>query len=164
MRASLISVSQSATFIDPFRSVIFFLTARFLSQVYTTAVSVRQCFGSRSRTVCRNRHCCGRHNYFLKGVVWGLDIEPRLPPSVARIGNSIRARLICTQDAFNASFVNRTFVDPTVVIDVFVDDGPHSLESMKKATELCLPLLAPDGIFIIEAVQHHQVIKISFKC
>ena len=36
---------------------------------------------------------------------------------------------------------------------MILDDGPHTLESMKACIQLYLPLLADDGILIIEDIQ-----------
>ena len=36
---------------------------------------------------------------------------------------------------------------------MILDDGPHTLESMRKCIKLYSPLLADDGILIIEDVQ-----------
>jgi hypothetical protein len=93
------------------------------------------------------------HEYFMNAVTWGLDIMEKLPERVVRLMNSSRARIIHRQDAYNSSFVQRTFVDTNTKLDVFIDDGPHSLESMKAAIRLYLPVMASDGIFVIEDVQ-----------
>ena len=41
-------------------------------------------------------------------------------------------------------------------LDMALDDGPHSLESMLLFIALYLPLLADDGILIIEDVQDYN--------
>ena len=40
-----------------------------------------------------------------------------------------------------------------VKFDIMIDDGPHTLESMISFIEYYLPMLADDGIFVIEDVQ-----------
>jgi hypothetical protein len=40
--------------------------------------------------------------------------------------------------------------------DVILDDGPHTLDSMKATIRLYLPKLKPDGILIIEDVQKYE--------
>lgn len=37
--------------------------------------------------------------------------------------------------------------------DIFIDDGPHTLDSQKKSIELYLPKLKTGGTFVIEDVQ-----------
>lgn len=44
--------------------------------------------------------------------------------------------------------------------DIFIDDGPHSLESQMKAIELYLPKLNDGGVFIIEDVQEEKHLRI----
>jgi hypothetical protein len=99
------------------------------------------------------------HEYFMNAVTWGLDIMRTLPENVVQLMNSSRARIIHRQDAYNSSFVKRTFVDTNTKLDVFIDDGPHSLESMREAIRLYLPVMASDGIFVIEDVQGHSWLR-----
>jgi len=45
------------------------------------------------------------------------------------------------------------FLSKGITFDVLVDDGPHTLESMKAFIQLYLPLLKQDGILVIEDIQ-----------
>jgi cephalosporin hydroxylase len=92
------------------------------------------------------------HEYFMNAVVWGLDHMEVVSQSMQELSSSPRARMIYGQDAYNRSFVERTFVDTNIKLDVFIDDGPHNLGSMEESINLYLPILAPDGIFVIEDV------------
>lgn len=40
-------------------------------------------------------------------------------------------------------------------IDIFIDDGPHTVESHIKALELYLPKMSENGIFIIEDISYN---------
>jgi hypothetical protein len=82
-----------------------------------------------------------------------------LPPAVLPIINDPRVHLINKQNAYSSAFVHRMFVDKNVKFDVFIDDGPHTLESMKDAIRLYLPCLAEDGIFVIEDVAYRSWLK-----
>jgi hypothetical protein len=104
--------------------------------------------------ICRGGSIVMWHSYFENAIVWGLDIMKKLPPAVTPILNSPRAKLLYGHDAYDESWVNKTFADPNFALDIFIDDGPHSLASMKAAVRLYLPLLAERGIFVIEDVQH----------
>jgi len=44
--------------------------------------------------------------------------------------------------------------------DIVIDDGPHSLESQKKAIQLYLPKVNPGGIFVIEDIQEESSIDV----
>jgi predicted O-methyltransferase YrrM len=92
------------------------------------------------------------HEYFMNAVVWGLDRLTEIPQNMIELSSSPRARIIYGQDAYNRSFVERTFVDTNITLDVFIDDGPHFKDSMEESINLYLPILAPDGIFVIEDV------------
>jgi hypothetical protein len=100
------------------------------------------------------------HEYFLNALVWGLDIMPRFPHTAVNRLNLSHVRLIYDQSAYDDSFVKRTFVDTNTTLDVFIDDGPHSLLSMKEAIRLYLPLLASDGIFVIEDVKNQSWLQV----
>jgi hypothetical protein len=51
-------------------------------------------------------------------------------------------------DAYQKEFVDKIPND----IDIFIDDGPHTVESHIKAIDYYLPKMSEDGIFIIEDI------------
>jgi hypothetical protein len=65
------------------------------------------------------------------------------------------SRIVChtSVDGYDEEFVNNTFVNSNIKFDFMIDDGPHTLESMKKFIELYSDLLEDDGIMIIEDLQ-----------
>ena len=63
-------------------------------------------------------------------------------------------------DAYNPEMVNQYFIQPNIRFDIMIDDGPHSLESMKKYIQLYLPLMKDDGILIIEDIPSLDWIEI----
>jgi len=48
---------------------------------------------------------------------------------------------------------SREICDRISDIDIFIDDGPHTLDSMIEAIKLYLPKVNPGGIFVIEDIQ-----------
>ena len=64
-----------------------------------------------------------------------------------------RIVLYTSTDAYDPQFVKTKLVDQGLRFDMVLDDGPHSLESMKACIQLYLPLLTDDGILIIEDIQ-----------
>jgi cephalosporin hydroxylase len=64
-----------------------------------------------------------------------------------------RIVLYTSTDAYNPQFVKTKLADQGLRFDMILDDGPHTLESMKACIQLYLPLLADDGILIIEDIQ-----------
>lgn len=64
-----------------------------------------------------------------------------------------RIVLYTSTDAYDPQFVKTKLVDQGLRFDMILDDGPHSLESMKACIQLYLPLLTDDGILIIEDIQ-----------
>lgn len=85
------------------------------------------------------------HDYFPNALVTGVDVTP------AQLDQRVAARirtLVC--DAYHPDALQR-LGDRTY--DVILDDGPHTLESMLFVAAQYTPLLAPDGILVIEDVQ-----------
>jgi len=98
-------------------------------------------------------------DYFQNSTVYGLDIMPssNLWPVIA---NDSRIKLFTNTDAYNIDFFNKTFLSPDLKFDMMLDDGPHTLESMKAFIELYSHLLTDDGILVIEDVQSWEWISI----
>jgi hypothetical protein len=84
------------------------------------------------------------HDYFENAIVYGADID-----DVRNLVQLQHGRIkILVGDAYNLDFANQ-FTDK---FDMILDDGPHTLESMKSMIRLYLPKLKADGILIIEDV------------
>lgn len=100
-------------------------------------------------------HICGDggsiklwKDYFLNATVHAVDIK-HIDTVWSGIKDQPRIILHTSVDAYNKAFIdnlNRKF-------DLILDDGPHTLDSMKKCVELYLPILKEDGVLIIEDVQ-----------
>jgi hypothetical protein len=91
-------------------------------------------------------------DYFTNAKVYGLDImkeENVWDP----IKNNERIMLYTSTNAYDKKFVETTFVNENIKFDFMLDDGPHNLYSMKRFIALYSPLMAEDGILIIEDVQ-----------
>ena len=92
------------------------------------------------------------HDYFTNAVIYGVDIMQ--PHDLwEELLNNDRIVLHAGYDAYRDDFIGTFFSDKKGLFDMILDDGPHSFESMKQFIRLYLPLLAEDGIFIIEDVQ-----------
>lgn len=89
--------------------------------------------------------------YFPKGDITVVDIEERtaLHNTKGRIDES-RTRIVIG-DAYT-----KEFADTLGTFDIINDDGPHSLESMRKCIELYYPKLNPGGFLIIEDIPNRD--------
>jgi cephalosporin hydroxylase len=89
--------------------------------------------------------------YFTNATIYGLDIM-----DINNVWDGIKNKnniiLYTSLNAYDPIFVNNTFVNK-IKFDFMLDDGPHTLESMINFIELYSPLMADDGILIIEDVQ-----------
>jgi len=98
------------------------------------------------------------HDYFTNANVYALDIQ-HMDEIWDGIKNNQRIILHTSVDAYNKEFVKTEFIDKNTKFDMILDDGPHTLESMKLCIQLYTPLLAANGILIIEDIQHPKWIN-----
>ncbi len=91
-------------------------------------------------------------DFFTNATIYGLDILP-IDRVIDDLLNDNRVVLYTSTDAYNNDFVKTNFVDKNIKFDFMLDDGPHTLESMKQFINLYLRLMTHDGIMIIEDVQ-----------
>lgn len=90
-------------------------------------------------------------NYFTNATTYGIDI---LPPNrvLDEVINNSSIKLYCNSNAYDENFIHKNLSD--IKFDFLLDDGPHTLESQEKFIELYSPLLAENGILIVEDVQN----------
>jgi hypothetical protein len=92
------------------------------------------------------------HDYFVNATIYGLDImnENKLWD---KIKNKDRIILHCSYNAYDTEKFKTTFLDKDIKFDLILDDGPHTLDSMKTFIKLYSQIMTDDGILIIEDVQ-----------
>ena len=91
-------------------------------------------------------------DFFVNARVHALDIMSSDGVwDVLKNDNNIS--LYTSTDAYNEAFFKATFIDTNTKCDFMLDDGPHTLESMKAFIRLYSQLLTENGILIIEDVQ-----------
>ena len=85
------------------------------------------------------------HDYFVNAKVYALDIQ-----DINTVWNGLkhndRIILHTSVDAYSKQFVQSEFLDKDIKFDMMLDDGPHTLESMKSFITLYSPLLADNGL------------------
>lgn len=92
------------------------------------------------------------HDFFTKATVYGLDVIP-MQIVWDELKNKNRIKLYTSSDAYNPYFFANTFLNNNMKFDFMLDDGPHTLESMKQFVKLYSQVMAEDGILIVEDVQ-----------
>ena len=93
-------------------------------------------------------------DFFTNAKVYGLDcININNNLIWEEIKNKENIVLHTSIDAYNSDFVIDNFLNKNIKFDFMLDDGPHSIQSMKKFITLYSKLLTEDGILIIEDVQ-----------
>lgn len=88
-------------------------------------------------------------DYFINATVYALDIKDNTKGWDGV--KDPRIKLLLDKNAYDFKVVSSVLKD--VKFDFILDDGPHTLDSMKLAIKFYLPLLKEDGIFMIEDVQ-----------
>jgi hypothetical protein len=99
------------------------------------------------------------NDFFLNANVYGLDIM-HINSIWEEIKNKERIVLYTSTDAYNNEFFITNFLDKNIKCDFMLDDGPHTLESMKQFIKLYSQIMTDDGILIIEDVQSWDWIDI----
>lgn len=92
------------------------------------------------------------HDFFPQARVYALDIMPRANVW-HEICNKYRIEIFADTNAYDPVFFQRKFLDQGIKCDFMLDDGPHTLQSMKDFIRLYSQLLTDDGILIVEDVQ-----------
>ena len=91
-------------------------------------------------------------DFFTNATVYGLDIM-HINNVWEGIKNKENIILHTSSDAYNETFFIDNFLNKNIKCDFMLDDGPHSLESMKQFIRLYSQIMTDDGILIIEDVQ-----------
>jgi len=99
------------------------------------------------------------HDYFTNANIYALDIC-HLGKVWDGIKNNERIILHTSIDAYDNNFFIKHFLNKNIKFDFILDDGPHSLESMKQFIKLYSQIITDDGILIIEDVQSWDWIDI----
>ncbi len=87
------------------------------------------------------------HDFFSNAIIYGIDINLQCGDYLLK--DRIK---VLYGDAYNDEFASKI----TEKFDMILDDGPHTLESMKTMIRLYFPKLKPNGILIIEDVQKFE--------
>jgi cephalosporin hydroxylase len=93
------------------------------------------------------------NGYFPNAIVYGIDSDiyqnqcREFAPRVRFIQANAYSRECAA-----------TFAQPS--LDIVIDDGPHTLESMQQAIALYLPAVRPGGYLIIEDIQSMEWLPI----
>ena len=91
------------------------------------------------------------NDYFENATIYGIDIMDNVYQEVKHIKESKNIKLYLNNNGYDSDFVHKTFGN--IKFDILIDDGPHTLESMKAFIKLYLPLLSNIGILIVEDVK-----------
>lgn len=102
------------------------------------------------------------HDFFVNAKVYALDIQD-INAIWNGLKNNDRIILHTSVDAYSKKFVQSEFIGKDIKFDMMLDDGPHTLESMKSFITLYSPLLANDGLLIIEDIQDPKWINELYK-
>ncbi len=97
-------------------------------------------------------------DYFSNATIHALDIK-HINTIWDGIQNNEKIILYTSTDAYDEDFFTKTFLNKNIFFDMLLDDGPHSLESMKQFIKLYTQVMATDGILMIEDVQSIEWIE-----
>ena len=92
------------------------------------------------------------YDFFPNATIHALDILDKNDLPIIDLEKD-RIVLYTSTDAYDETFFKTTFLDKNIKCDFMLDDGPHTLETMKEFIRLYSQLMTDDGILIIEDVQ-----------
>lgn len=99
------------------------------------------------------------NDFFINANIYGLDMI-NINNVWTEIKNNDKIILYTSIDAYDTTFFTTHFLDKNIKFDLVLDDGPHSLESMKRFIQLYSQIIKDDGILIIEDIQSIEWIDI----
>jgi hypothetical protein len=91
-------------------------------------------------------------DYFKNAIVYGLDIM-NINEVWEDIKHNEKIILHTSTDAYDYDFFITNLLNKNIKFDFMLDDGPHTLESMKQFIKLYSNIMTNDGILIIEDIQ-----------
>ena len=92
-------------------------------------------------------------DFFVNANVYGVDlITENWDNNWDDIVANKKIKMLLGQNAYDEKFVNREFTNNYIKFDFILDDGPHTIDSMKQFIILYSPLIKDDGILIIEDI------------
>jgi hypothetical protein len=93
------------------------------------------------------------NDFFTNANVYGIDMLDINDIWNDDIKNNEKIILYTSSDGYNNDFFTTNFLHKNIKCDFMLDDGPHTLESMKTFIKLYSQIMTDDGILIIEDVQ-----------
>jgi cephalosporin hydroxylase len=98
------------------------------------------------------------NDFFPNATIHGLDMID-IHNIWEGIKNNNKIMLYTSIDAYDEKLFTQLFLDKNIKCDILLDDGAHTLESMKKFIKLYSQIMTDDGILIIEDIQDWEWIK-----
>lgn len=98
-------------------------------------------------------------DYFTNATIYGIDILP-MDRVIDELKNDNRVVLYTSSNAYNKDFVTTHFLNKNIKCDFMLDDGPHTLYSMRQFIKLYSQLMTDDGILVVEDVQSMDWIEV----
>jgi hypothetical protein len=98
-------------------------------------------------------------DFFINANVYGLDIM-NINDVYDGIKNNERIILYTSINAYDNDFFTTNFLNKNIKFDFMLDDGPHTLETMKQFIKLYSQIMMDDSILIIEDIQSFDWIDI----
>ena len=90
------------------------------------------------------------NDYFENANIYGIDLNY----TNAYLDQFQRIHQI-NDDAYTSQCIQTNFISKNIEFDIIIDDGPHNKISQMMAMQMYFPLLAKDGVIVIEDVQDY---------
>jgi cephalosporin hydroxylase len=92
------------------------------------------------------------HDYFTNATIYALDIN-HIDNIWEELKDKDRIKIYSSFDAYDKESFEQTFMNNDTRFDIIIDDGIHTLESVRKMLQMYSRVMTEDGILIIEDIQ-----------
>lgn len=99
------------------------------------------------------------HDYFTNATIHAIDTN-HTDNIWEELNDKERIKIYSSFDAYDTETFNNTFMINDTRFDIIIDDGAHTLGSVRKMLQMYSRIMTDDGILIIEDLQSSAWIRV----
>lgn len=99
------------------------------------------------------------HDYFTNATIHAIDVT-HIGDVWDELKDNDRIKIYSSFDAYDKQSFDQKFMIDNTRFDIIIDDGIHTLESVRKMLQLYSRIMTDDGILIIEDIQNTAWLRV----